>query len=68
MYKVNSIHSAATDTGEDFQQEYSAQPGHHISLNMPSYCRKSRSEIKLPRDLENYLEVKLERLGFVYSG
>lgn len=54
MYKVNSIHSAVIGTGEAYQQEYPAQLGHHISLNIP-YCRESRSEIKLPRDLENYL-------------
>lgn len=48
------IHSAARSTGEDSQQECSAQPA-HILLNIPNYCRESRSETKMQRDLENYL-------------
>lgn len=53
MYKVNSVHCAAVSTGKDSQQEYSAQL-EYISLNLPTYCREPRSELKLA-DLENYL-------------
>lgn len=68
MYAVNGIHSAVIGTGADSQQEYSAQLGHHISLNMPSYGREYRPETKFLREVENYLQVKLERHGFVYPG
>lgn len=58
------IHSAATSTGEDSQQECSAQLA-HISLNIPNYCRESRSETKRFRKL---LISEVRKFCMVYPG